>query len=105
MQTAFRDLCDLCEKLEGTTKRLVMVDLVANFLKGLQPEEVDSTVSTILGRPFPKWDQRVLEVSWATLSSLITHLTNVNRRDFQHAFSQTGDIGSATKTILETSNI
>jgi len=105
MQTAFRDLCDLCEKLEGTTKRLVMVDLVANFLKGLQPEEVDSTVSTILGRPFPKLDQRVLEVSWATLSSLITHLTNVNRRDFQHAFSQTGDIGSATKTILETSNI
>jgi DNA ligase-1 len=105
MQTAFRDLCDLCEKLEGTTKRLMMVDLAANFLKSLQPDEVDPAVSMILGRPFPKGDQRVLEVSWATLSSLIKRLTNVNWRDFQHAFSQTGDIGSATKTILETSRI
>jgi DNA ligase-1 len=105
MQTAFRDLCDLCEKLEGTTKRLIMIDLTANFLKGLQPEEVDPAVSMILGRPFPKWDQRVLEVSWATLSSMITRLTNVNWRDFQHAFSQTGDIGSATKTIFENSKI
>ncbi len=105
MQTAFRDLCDLCEKLAGTTKRLVMVDLAANFLKGLQPEEVAHAASMMLGRPFPKWDQRVLEVSWATLSSSLTRLTNVNWQDFQKVFSQTGDVGSATKTILETSTI
>jgi len=105
MQTAFRELCELCEKLEATTKRLLMVDLVQNFLKGLQPNEVEPAVSMILGRPFPKWDQRVLEVSWATLSNSIRRLTNVTATDFQSAFSQTGDIGSATKTVFETSKI
>jgi len=105
MQTAFRELCELCEKLGATTKRLLMVDLVANFLKDLQPEEVEPAVSMILGRPFPKWDQRVLVVSWATLSGLIKRLTNVNWSDFRSAFSQTGDIGSATKTVFEASKV
>jgi len=105
MQTAFRELCELCEKLGATTKRLVMVDLVANFLKDLQPEEVEPAVSMILGRPFPKWDQRVLEVSWATLSGMIKRLTNVDWSDFRYAFSQTGDIGSATRTVFEASRV
>jgi len=105
MQTAFRELCELCEKLEGTTKRLFMVNLVANFLRDLQPNEVEPTVSMILGRPFPKWDQRVLEVSWATLSGLIKSLTNVDWSDFRSAFSQTGDIGSATRTVFEASKV
>jgi len=105
MPTAFLDLCELCEKLGATTKRLMMVDLVATFLKSLQPDEVELGVSMILGRPFPKWDQRVLEVSWATLSGLIKNLTGVDWDDFRRAFSQTGDIGSATKTVFEASRI
>jgi len=105
MGTAFRELCELCERLQTTTKRLFMVDLAANFLKALQPEEVEPAVSMILGRPFPKWDQRVLEVSWATLSGLIKRITNVDWSDFRKAFSETGDIGSATKAVFEASKI
>jgi DNA ligase-1 len=105
LETAFRDLCELCDKLGATTKRLLMIDLAAVFLRGLQSDEVEPAVSMILGRPFPKWDQRVLEVSWATLSGMIRRLTKVDWRYFRNAFSQTGDIGSATKTVFETSKI
>jgi len=82
-----------------------MVDYVADFLKRLQPDEVEPSVSMILGRPFPKWDQRVLEVSWATLSALIKRLTNIDWSAFREAFSKTGDIGDATKTVFEASKI
>lgn len=105
MPTEFRSLAELCEKLGGTTKRTLMVNYVADFLKQLQPEEVEPAVSMILGRPFPKWDQRVLEVSWATLSALIKRLTNVDWKDFREAFSKTGDIGDATKIVFEASKI
>jgi len=105
MQTAFRDLCQLCEKLEATTKRLLMVDLTASFVKNLLPEEVEPAVSMILGRPFPKWDQRVLETSWATLSGIIRQLTDLDWSDFRAAYSQTGDVGSAIKTVFEASKI
>jgi len=103
MQTPFRDLCKLCEKLEATTKRLLMVDLAAGFLKSLQPEEVEPAVSMILGRPFPKWNQRVLEISWTTLSGTIKSLTNLDWRDFRSAYSQTGDVGSAVRTVFAAS--
>ena len=102
MQTAFRGLCELCENLGGTTKRILMVDLTANFLRALEPLEVEPAISMILGRPFPRWDQRVLELSWTTVSGIIRRLTELDWSDFRAAYSQTGDVGSAVKTVFET---
>ena len=101
MQTSFKALAELCEKLEATTKRLLMIALVADFLKSLEAEEVEPAVSMILGRPFPKWSQQMLDVSWATLSEIIKRITGVEWKVFIDAFSKTGDIGSATKTVFE----
>ncbi len=105
MQTAFDDLCELCEQLEATTKRLLMVDLAAKFVRTLRPEEVEPAVSMILGRPFPKWDQRVLEISWATLSGVIKRLANLDWSKFRDAYNRTGDVGSAVKIVFEVSKI
>lgn len=55
----------------------------------------------ILGRPFPKWSQKTLEVSWATLSNIIMRITEVDWGIFTKVFGETGDIGSATKSIFE----
>jgi len=103
MPTLFKSLAGLCEKLEATDKRLLMIDMVADFLKNLEPHEVEAATSMILGRPFPKWSQRSLEVSWATLSEIIRRISGIDWKVFMQAFSETGDIGAATKTILEKS--
>jgi DNA ligase-1 len=105
MQTTFKALADLCEELEATSKRLIMVNLVANFLKNLEDQEVEPAVSMILGRPFPKWSQQTLEVSWTTISEIIKRITGVEWNVFMEAFSKTGDVGSATKAIFEKSKI
>jgi DNA ligase-1 len=105
MPTPFKALAELCEKLEATTKRLLMIDLVANFLKNLEVEEVEPAISMILGRAFPKWSQQTLDVSWATLSEIIKRITNIEWKAFIEAFSKTGDIGSAAKEIFEESKI
>ena len=103
MPTLFKSLAELCEKLEATDKRLLMIDMVADFLKHLEPWEVEPAASMILGRPFPRWSQRSLEVSWATLSGIIRRISGVDWKVFMEAFSETGDIGAATKTIFERS--
>jgi len=99
--TEFSVLADLCEKLEATKKRLQMTELAAGFLKVLSDDEVEPATSMILGRSFPKWDQRVLEISWTTLSGIIKRLTNIDWKDFRDAFNQTGDIGGATRIVFE----
>lgn len=105
MPTPFRELAELCEKLENMKKRTQMVSLVSAFLKSLESEEVEPAVSMILGRPFPKWSQQTLEVSWATLSDIVRRIAGVDWKMFTEAFSKTGDVGAATKIVFENSRI
>ncbi|MCD6240682.1 DNA ligase, partial [Candidatus Bathyarchaeota archaeon] len=105
METAFKELAELCESLEATSKRNIMVSMVSDFLRKLHPEEVEPAVSMILGRAFPKWDQRTLEVSWTTIANIIKRLTNVDWKIFIEAFRQTGDVGDATKIVFEKSKV
>jgi len=105
MQTAFQALAELCEKIGATTKRTLMIALVSQFLKQLQSDEVEPAISMILGRAFPKWDQRTLEVSWATVAQIIRRLTNVDWNFFTDAFRKTGDVGDAAKIVFEASKI
>lgn len=104
-ETTFKALAELCEKISATTKRNLMIDLVSQFLRQLEGNEVEPAVSMILGRAFPKWDQRTLEVSWATVAQIIRRLTQIDWRLFSEAFGKTGDIGDATKIVFEASKI
>ena len=105
MPTSFKALAELCEKLEATNKRLLMISLVADFLRSLEVQEVEPAVSMILGRSFPKWSQQTLEVSWATLSEIIKRITKADWKVFMEAFGKTGDVGSATKILFESSKV
>ena len=97
----FRMLADLCEKLERTTKRNLMIEVVAEFLKKLSEEEIKPAISMMLGRPFPKYDERTLDVSWATLRDIIRSLSGAGWAIFHSAFRSTGDIGAATQITFE----
>src|SRR3990170_6497536 len=105
MLTLFRDLAELCERLESTKKRRTMVDWVASFILQLQPGEVQPATSMLMGRAFPVWDQRVLEVSWTTISAVVQRIANVDDEQFSRAFGITGDAGDATKTVFEEGKI
>ncbi|UCE96688.1 MAG: ATP-dependent DNA ligase [Candidatus Bathyarchaeota archaeon] len=105
MPTLFRTLAELGEKLESTAKRKAMVSLVASFILELEDNEIEPAISMLMGRAFPKWDQRVLEVSWATLSSVIRKMTNMEINAFSQAFSKTGDVGDAIRIIFEKSKL
>jgi DNA ligase-1 len=103
MPTLFKTLAELLEKIENTRKRLEITGLTADFLKTLTPEEVEPAVSMILGRPFPKWNPKTLDVSWTTLTGILQNVTGASWSAFTEAFRGTGDIGSATKAVFEQS--
>ena len=105
MPTLFKSLADLLEKVEATKKRLAIIGLTADFLKGLDAEEIEPAVSMILGRAFPKWSPKTLDVSWATLSDILQRMSVVNWDAFREAFASTGDIGMAAKTVFEKNKV
>lgn len=105
MPTLFKSLADLLEKVEVTKKRLQTIDMVSEFLNTLESDELESAISMILGRAFPKWSQKALDVSWSTLNRVFQRITQVDWSVFSDAFSKTGDIGSATRALFEKAKI
>ena len=101
----FRAFAELCERLEGTTKRNLMIAMAADFLGQLNEDEVEPATSMILGRTFPKWDQRNLDVSWSTLVTVIRKLTGIDWKSFSSILKDQGDIGSTVEIVFQTSKI
>jgi len=105
MHELFKSVAELLEKVESTKKRLQTVSLVAEFLKTLDAEELEPAVSMILGRPFPKWSQKTLDISWASLHTVLKRITQADWNVFIKAFSDTGDVGSAAQALFEKANV
>jgi len=103
MSASFRSFCELLEKIEATKKRLEIIDQTSDYLKTLDPPEVEAAVNMMVGRAFPKYSQKTLDVSWATLSHILGQISVFDWTRFRDAMAKTGDIGSATKAVLEQS--
>ena len=67
MPAPFKSLSELLEKVEATKKRLEIIDLTANYLNALIPEEIKPADNMRVGRAFPKYGQKSLDVNWSTL--------------------------------------
>ncbi len=105
MPSSFKSLAELLNKVEGTRSRLQIVALAAEFLRTLEAQELEPGISLILGRPFPKWSQKTLEVSWNILSDILQRVTGSDWTMFGNAFRESGDIGSAAMSVYEKSKL
>jgi DNA ligase-1 len=101
MPALFKSLSELLETVEATKKRLEIVDLTANYLKTLNPQEIESAANMMVGRAFPKYSQKTLDVNWSTLNRVLERTSQFDWSLFRQALASTGDIGSATKVVLE----
>jgi len=103
MPTSFKSLSELLEKVEGTKKRLEIIEQTADFLKNLGPDEIEAAVNMMVGRAFPNYSQKNLDVNWSTLARTFEQTTIFNWSKFRDVMATTGDIGSAIKIVLEQS--
>ncbi len=101
MSALFKSLAEILEKVEATKKRLEIIEQAANFLKTLNAEEIESGTNMMVGRAFPKYNQKTLDISWSTLTHIFERISAFDWDLFRSAMASTGDIGSATKLVLE----
>ena len=103
MCATFKSLCDLLEKVESTKKRLEIVDLTSNYLRTLTSDEIEPAINMMIGRAFPKFSQKTLDVSWSTLTRIFEIVSEFEWDLFREAMAKTGDIGSAAEAVLQKS--
>ncbi len=92
----FRSLAALCEALAGTRSRLELARRVADFLGGLQTDEVGAAVRLLLGQA----GRGETAVSGGTLWPVLVRLAGGDA-DAGRAWSGAVDFGEAVRRLLE----
>jgi DNA ligase-1 len=99
--TTFAELAELGDRFEGTRKRAELVSLTASFLQRLQPHEVSAAVRLTIGRVFPEWDPRTLNVSWKVVMSCVDELVDTTQESRGKVFAEAVDGGEAVRVLFE----
>jgi DNA ligase-1 len=97
----FSKLARLGEQLEGTTKRLELAELLAEFIRTLAPPEIPPAVRLIIGQVFPESEGKALNLSWSAVMEVIDELTAPQPTVSSEIRSQAVDGGEAVRMLFE----
>jgi len=92
MSTRLMELAKLCNQLEKTTKRKILINLLIDFFKKLSYEDLKITVSLLSGE-YRHLLESPLEVSWGIFFRAIQNVVSFSREEFIELFDKSGDIG------------
>jgi DNA ligase-1 len=100
--TSFSEIVSLCQRLESHRGRLDKRRLLAEFLRGIAPEEVEHAVAFLVGRPFPASDPRVLSVRGLPVATAAAPLAPLSVLDVAEAFASVAEAsGAGARRIRE----
>jgi DNA ligase 1 len=96
----FIDFSRACEKLEGTSGRLDMIDIIAQELPGLSPDELPVFVRFVMGRIFADWSARKLGIGPNLLYEATGAVVGCTKEEVIEKINRTGDVGQAVEELL-----
>jgi DNA ligase-1 len=97
----FMDFSRCCEKLEGISGRLEMIDVISKELPGLSEEELPVFVRFVMGRIFADWSSRKLGIGPNLLYEATGAVAGVPKEQVVEKINRTGDVGRAVEELLE----
>ena len=96
----FKEFALICDRLEGISGRLEMIDVVAGVLPSLDDTELPLFVRFIMGRIFPDWSPLKLGIGPNLLYEAIASVAGVKKEAVVDAVNRTGDPGKTTEELL-----
>ncbi|MEO6508786.1 MAG: DNA ligase, partial [Patescibacteria group bacterium] len=94
----FADLGLYFEKIESTSSRLTITELLADLFKKLKPEEMDITMYLLQGRIAPQFEKIEMGMAEKMVVRSALLALNMDKDMFNKMLRQIGDVG---KTIEE----
>src|SRR4029077_16992117 len=89
-----------CDAVAATTKKTEKVRLVSGLLQSLPIEDAVHAAIFLTGRPFPRWDERVLGVGGRLLARLICELSGKSGETMSTVYRKHGDLGDMAEKLL-----
>ncbi len=96
----YKQLVEVYERLEGTSKRLEKVDIISEFLKKVKKDELKEIVYLIEGRIFPEWDKRKIGFSNRLMIKALSSGSGESFESIEDLFRKKGDLGLVAEEVF-----
>jgi len=96
----YSDIADAYEKIEATTKRLEMTDLLVNLLKKTPKEIIDKVVYLTQGKIYPDFVKLEIGVAERLAIKALAHASGRRESEIEEDVKKTGDIGETAQKFI-----
>ncbi|RLG65399.1 DNA ligase [archaeon] len=97
----FKDVAETLERISLEQSINKKVEIIGDLLRRAAPEEIDVVSRFVIGKPFPEWSGKELNVGWRTVLKAAVNVTGVDSGEIVKLFKRYGDTGSVVEAILE----
>jgi DNA ligase-1 len=95
----FKKLCEYFERLEETTKRLEMFDILAELFRESSSEDIDKIIYLSQGQLLPPFYGVEFGISEKLLIRALSDATNTPTKKVEQTFRHTGDLGKTAEEL------
>ena len=96
----YKDLADVYERLESTSKRLEKTSTISNLLKITPPNELETIMLLLEGKIFANWDENETGVAAKIVLKAISLASGESKERVEKEWKKTGDLGKAAENLL-----
>jgi len=96
----YSDLVNIYKELESTTKRLKKVDIISEFLKKIEKEDLKQTIYLLQGKVFPISSQEKLGMSTQLILKVIQTSTGIEKKQIESLWKNIGDLGKVAEELI-----
>jgi DNA ligase-1 len=96
----FSDWVSTADAVRATTKKLEKMAVLGTYFATLEDEDVVIAARLFAGTPFPRKDERVLNVGWSALSDVLLERSGRDEGDMGTSYQQHADLGDVAHELI-----
>lgn len=96
----YLELCEVYEKLGGTTKRLEKIEILSQFLKELDIKDRE-VIYLLLGKIYSSYDEREMGISSQTVIKALSKATGESESAVVQGWKKIGDLGTVAEDMIK----
>ncbi|WP_400232166.1 ATP-dependent DNA ligase [Methanomethylophilus alvi] len=96
----FGDLAEVFDRLEKTSSRLEMTDILAEFFRNVKPEEIRKTIYLSVGRLHPDFVPLELGMADKLVLKAIASVSGRRSEEVEDLWTKTGDPGEVAEMLI-----
>jgi DNA ligase-1 len=96
----YAEIADAYEKIEATTKRLEMTDLLVNLLKSTPKDIIDKVVYLTQGKIYPDFVGVEIGIAEKLAIKALARVSGIRESEIEDYLNRTGDIGETAQKLI-----